>query len=340
MIDEVTRWNARVRLALAAQSVDPALTDTVLAEVAQHCADSGESPEDAFGIPEAYAAAVAGERVPPEERLRLRGGRTPAATFRAALAPIGAAALVAGACLWVADGPAPALTPGGLAGSSFIAIALTGGHLAATASRSRRRAAGWVLVAAATVLGATAFTFLSEKAFGHLPSPVLCLLGLALLGWATRDEPTADPEGVTVKPRTDARNTVGRERWLRQLTQLLEERHAVPRARAEELTGEAAAHLAATERAPEEEFGPVELYALRRSEEESPRPRWWLRSDIQNATLAVILTGCLVSNLASGGPFWQTALASGALAVTLALLAIPLVRRQLVRRQRNGSLQR
>ncbi|MCX4820388.1 hypothetical protein OG883_10795 [Streptomyces sp. NBC_01142] len=328
MTDEVTRWNARVRLALAAQSVDSTLTDTVLEEVAQHCADSGESPEDAFGMPEAYAATVVSERFPPEERLRHRGRQTPAATIRAALAPIGTAALVAGACLWVANGFTLALTPGGLVGSSFIAVALTCGYLAATASRSRRRAAGWVLLAAATVLGATAFTVLSRRAFGHLPAPVLCLLGLALLGWATRDKPTADPEGVTMQPRTDTQNTVGREHWLRRLPQLLEERHAVPRARAAELTREATDHLAATERAPEEEFGPVELYALRLSEEESPRARWWLRSDIQNATLAVILTGYLVGNLASGGPFWHTALASGALAVTLALLAVPLVRRQ------------
>ncbi|MFI1395885.1 hypothetical protein [Streptomyces sp. NPDC020681] len=328
MTDEVTRWHARVRLALAAQSVDSTLTDTVLDEVAQHCADSGESPQDAFGTPEAYAATVVSERFPPEERLRHQRGQTPAATVRAALAPIGVAALVAGACLWVANGFTLALTPAGSIGSAFIAIALTGGHLALTASRFRRRAAGWVLLAAATVLGATAFTALSDKPFGHLPAPVLCVLGLALLWWATRNKPTADPEGVTMQPRTDTQKTVGRERWLRQLTQLLEERHAVPRARAAELTQEAADHLAATERAPEDEFGPVELYALRLSEEESPRTRWWLRNDIQNAILAVILTGYLVSNLASGGPFWQTALAAGALAVDLALLAAHLVRKQ------------
>ncbi|WP_328726671.1 hypothetical protein [Streptomyces sp. NBC_00259] len=335
MTDEVTRWNARVRLALAAQPVDSTLADTVLDEVAQHCADSGESPEDAFGSPEAYAASVVSERVPPEERLRHRGGQAPAATVRAALAPIGTAALVAGACLWIANGFTLALTPGGLVGSSFVAMALMGSHVAATASRSRRRIAGWVLVAVATVLGATAFTTLSQQVFGHLPAPALCLLGLALLGCATGNskptaepEPEPEPEGVTMQSRTDAQNTVGREHWLGRLTQLLEESHAVPRARAAELTREAADHLAATDRAPEEEFGPVELYALRLSEEESPRPRWWRRSDVQNAIFAVILTGYLVVNLASGGPFWQTALAAGALAVNLVLLAIPLVRKQ------------
>ncbi|MEV6397701.1 hypothetical protein AB0M39_23510 [Streptomyces sp. NPDC051907] len=328
MTDEATRWNARVRLALAAQSVDSALADTVLEEVAQHCADSGESPEDAFGRPEAYAATVVSERFGPEERLRLRDRQTPAATVRAVLVPIGTAALVAGACLWVMDGFTLALTPGGLVGSSFVAIALTGGCFAVTASRSRRRAAGWVLAAVATVLGATAFTALSHQAFGHLPAPVLCLLGLALLGWAARDRPTADSEGDTMHSRTDTQSTVGHELWLRRLTQLLEERHAVPRARAAELAREAADHLAAAERAPEEEFGPVELYALRLAEQESGRPRWYLRSDVQNAILAVILTGYLVANLASGGPVWQTALAAGALAVSLALLAVPLVRRQ------------
>ncbi|MCZ7456134.1 hypothetical protein [Streptomyces sp. WMMC940] len=328
MTDEIARWSAWVRLGLAAHSVDSALAEEVLEEVAQHCANSGESPEHAFGMPEAYAAAVVGERVPPEERLRHRDGRTPEATARAALAPIGTAALVAGACLWVADGFTLALTPAGLVGSPFIAVALTAGHFAAYTARPRRRAAGWVLVATATVLGATAFTALPDLALGHLPAPVLCLLGLVLLGWAIQDTRIADPAGVTMKPRTDAHTAVGSEQWLRQLTKRLEERHAVPRARVAELTREAADHLAATERAPDDEFGPVELYALRLSEEESPRARWWLRSDIQNATLVVIFTGYLAANVASGGPFWQTVLASGALAVSLALLAIPLVRRR------------
>ncbi|MEU6705409.1 hypothetical protein [Streptomyces wuyuanensis] len=333
MTDEVTRWNARVRLALAARSADSALADTVLAEVAQHCADSGERPEDAFGPPEAYAAAVVAERIPPEERLR-HTGVGPAATFRDALAPIGAAALVAGACLWAINGSTLSLTPGGLVGTSFVAVALAAGCLAVTAPGSRRRFAGWVIAAAATVLGAIAFTVLSKGAVGRLPTPVLCLLGLALLGWAARDRPTPDTEGVTMHSRTDARNTLGTEQWLGRLTDLLEERHAVPRTRAVELTREAAGHLTATGRAPEEEFGPVELYALRLSEEESPRARWWLRSDVQNAVLAVILTSYLVGNLAAGGPFWQTALAAGALAVCLALLAVPLLRRQRARSPR------
>ncbi|WP_328860724.1 hypothetical protein [Streptomyces sp. NBC_00306] len=333
MTDETTRWNARVRLALAAQSVDRTLADTVLDEVAQHCADSGESPEEAFGTPEAYAATVVGERLPPEERLRHR--IRPAATIRTALVPIGTAALVAGAGLWAMAGFTLSLTPAGLVGSSFVAVALAGGHFAATATRSRLRTAGRVLVAAATVLGATAFTTLSRETVGHLPAPALCLLGLALLGWATQDKDTADPEGETMQQRTGTPSTGGREEWLRRLLQLLEERHAVPRARAAELTREAADHLAATGHAPEEEFGPVELYALRLSEEESPRPRWWQRGDIQNAILAVILAGYLVANLASGGPFWQTALAAGALAVSLVLVALPAVRRQ-----RNGSSRR
>ncbi|MFD3682011.1 hypothetical protein [Streptomyces sp. NPDC058613] len=70
MSDPAIRWNARVRPALTARSADADTADTVLDEVAQHCAHSGESPEGAIHPPEEYAAAVTGERLPPEERLR------------------------------------------------------------------------------------------------------------------------------------------------------------------------------------------------------------------------------------------------------------------------------
>lgn len=129
-----------------------------------------------------------------------------------------------------------------------------------------------------------------------------------------------------MKPETDAPTTEERALWLARLTGLLEERHAIPRPRAAELTAEAAGHLDATGRAPEEEFGPVELYALRLSEGEAPRRPWWKRGAVPDAVLALLLTVYLVAGLASGGPLWQTVLAAVALAVNLALLATRLAR--------------
>ncbi|MFD9374344.1 hypothetical protein ACFWBH_02210 [Streptomyces sp. NPDC059999] len=339
MTDAATRWNARTRLALAARSVDSTTADAVLAEVEQHCVDSGESPEEAFGPPEEYAAAVASERVPPEERLRhARNDLTLVQAFRHAAVPVGLATLMIGAGLWMTNGPMPAVTPAALAGSSLIVMALAGGGIVSAIPNQTRRNLGWGAVAAATVIGAVAFTSLSDKPLGHLPAPLLCVLGLALLWTPMRAEPTEDTEGAVMKPRTDDLNPgdlntgdlhTGEHRtWPTRLPQLLTERHGIPRARAAELTKEATDHLDATGRAPEEEFGPVELYALRLSEEESPRTRWWKRDAVMEAALAVILAGYLLVALVSDGPIWQIALAAGALAVDLAILATRLSRKR------------
>ncbi|MFC9221976.1 hypothetical protein ACFT8W_14670 [Streptomyces hygroscopicus] len=138
-----------------------------------------------------------------------------------------------------------------------------------------------------------------------------------------------------MKSQTNARNEVRTEEWLRDLPQLLEERHGVPRLRAAELTHEAANHLTATGRAPHEEFELVELYALKLAEQEAgPRTRWWMRSDIQMAIGGVILAGYLLSSLVSGGPAWQTALAASALAVDLALLTADVLRKRSARASR------
>ncbi|MER5777420.1 hypothetical protein ABT144_24650 [Streptomyces sp. NPDC002039] len=349
MTDAATRWHARTRLALAARSVDSTTADAVLAEVEQHCVDSGESPEEAFGPPEEYAAAVLGERIAPEERLRhARNDLTPAQALCRACAPVGLASLTVGAGLWITNGLMSAVTPGALAGSSLVAMALAGGGIVSTIRNRPRRALGWGAVATTTVIGAVLFTSLSDRPLGHLPSPLLCVLGLVLLWTAIWAEPTENSEGAPMKPRTDGLNTGGlntgdlnagdlntddlnadeRRAWLGRLPQLLTERHAISRARAAELTKEAADHLDAGGRAPEEEFGPVELYALRLSEAESPRARWWKRDAVLEAALAVILAGYLVVAMVSGGPVWQIALAAGALAVDLAILGTRLARKR------------
>ncbi|MGW8970045.1 hypothetical protein [Streptomyces platensis] len=326
MTDLTSRWKARARLALAGQSVDRATADMVLDEVDLHCAQSGETPEVAFGAPEEYAAAVARDRVPPEERTdRHWDGLTRADHISAALAQTGVAVLVAGVCVWVRDGTMLTVTPAGVVGSALLGVAIPSACLAATLASSRvRGAVRWGSGAvAALLLSAGAFTYLPTASYGRLPVPALCALGVLLLWSAARYKPVPDHKERTMASQTLPGN------WLVDLPRLLEERHGLSRSRAAELTREATHHLTATGRSPQEEFGPVELYALQLAEGQSvPRTRWWMRHDVQAAALAVILVGYLVSHLASAGPAWQTVLAAAALATELALLTVSLLRKR------------
>ncbi|KUN03528.1 hypothetical protein AQI95_23865 [Streptomyces yokosukanensis] len=317
MTDANTRWNARTRLALAARSVDMATADMVLDEVEQHCADSGETPEDAFGEPEEYAAAVVRERLPPEDRTGRRwDGLTRVDHESAALAQTGVAALVAGGCLWMWRGTLADVTSAGLAGGVLLGVAVPSACLTATLSRSRARGVlGWGSATLITLLlAAAAFTVLPTTSLGRFPAPALCALGVALLWAAARHDRDPDPEELTVTSQTLPEN------WLVDLPRLLEERHGLSRDRAAELTREAAHHLTATGRDAEKEFGAVELYALRLAEEQpAPRARWWTNKDVQAAVRVALFVTYLVSNLASHGPMWQTVLAAVALATELAL---------------------
>ncbi|MEU8585787.1 hypothetical protein AB0C59_02055 [Streptomyces sp. NPDC048664] len=323
-----TRWKARLALALARRSVDRVTVDAVLDEVDQHCAQSGERPEEAFGSAEEYAAAVVRDRQPPEQRAHRRwDGTTFTDHVRVALAQTGIAALVGGACTWAWAGTRPTVTPAALAGGALTGVALLSACLAASLAGSRVRGSiGWgVGAAAAVVAAAAAFTRLPTTSLGRPPAPALCVLGILMLWAAARHEPTRTPtpdeSAMPPPPRS--------ENWLVTLPRLLEERHGLSRARATALAGEAARHLAATGRAPEEEFGPVEVYALRLAEEQSaPRARRWTRGDAQAALLAVVLAGYLAANLASGGPLWLTVLAAVALATQVALLGAEVRRKR------------
>ncbi|MGP3944381.1 hypothetical protein [Streptomyces sp. 6N106] len=335
MTDETTQWNARTRLALAARSVDTTTADTVLDEVAQHCADSGETPYEAFGTPDEYADTVISERIPPEARAGLHAdGLTRADHLSSALAQTGVVTLIAGVFLWGGSGTMLSVTPAGLTGSALTAVALISACLALTFSGSRlRAAAAWGLTAlVAVMLAAVAFTTLPITRLGRLPTPALCMLGVVLLWSATRSGPVSHHEGVTMTRQTDAHSRD--EDWLRELHQLLRQRHAISHDRAAELTRDAAHHLIATGGAPQDEFGPVELYALKLAEQERSGSRWWLRQDVQAVIVVLITLGYLVSNLLSDGPLWQTIVASAALAGSLASLVFDLRRKRPIRSSR------
>ncbi|MBL1111424.1 hypothetical protein JK364_03220 [Streptomyces sp. 110] len=278
--ETVEVWYARARLTLATRSVPRETADTVLNEVGQHCAESGEHPREAFGSPAEFAATVATERVPDQIRaIYDRDGLTPADRLSGVFGSLGMSTVVVGLLLWISAGGTLTLTKAGLAGTAVTALALATAFVAAHGPRSgaRRRAVGWWFASAATtILAAIAFTTLPRTGLGTLPTPIICLAGIVLMAiwFAVPGKPTGEG-GLDITPET----VHSSEDWLRNLPRLLEEQHGLPRARAAELTEEAARHVIDAERAPWDEFGPVGLYALRLAEQEPSRVRRLTRGD-------------------------------------------------------------
>ncbi|OEV04776.1 hypothetical protein [Streptomyces oceani] len=307
--DIPTGWEARARDALAERSVPGDLADTVLAEVAQHCADSGERPSAAFGLPQDFADTVVHERLPEDVRDRHQPD-APAHHGNAVCAQLGLMCLVLGGYLTVARGWLVDLTVAGLVGLPLVAGAVWSLHGVAHARHAAapKRA---VAYGAGALLGvasaAVAFTQGPDTVVGPVPPPALAASGLALLGWALFRQP---PENRA--PRDEPLPT---EAWLRRLPRLLEMRYELPRARAAELAEEASRHLAESRTEAEEEFGPVAVYASRLAKGETPQERWWQREDLRMGAGTAMVSLYLLDQLHGDMSPWLIALA----AVTTAL---------------------
>ena len=267
MTSDPEQWKARARLELARRGVGKDLADTVLAEVDEHCADSGADPATAFGPPGAFADTVLHERVPPERRADLdRFGLTGGERRSEVIAQLGLFLALAGVVGWVGTGLLIPLTVAGLVGSVVLIAAVTAAlyavHEARAGGRPRAMALSWCVVAVLGVLAALAFTGLPKAQLGVLPAPVITVAGVALLWWGL----TRNSAGTPLPEPADA------EQWLAQLRVLLVGRHHISRARAAELTAEAAAQLHDTGAAPAEEFGPADRYAVTLAGNEPVRP--------------------------------------------------------------------
>ncbi|GAB3356001.1 HAAS signaling domain-containing protein [Modestobacter lapidis] len=174
MTDPTARYCNDLLVALRMADVPGPRIGEVLTEVRGHLAESGEDPVEAFGAPEEYAAALAGDRALTAPAERLRSGLT------------GAAFTLGG--WWLADG-ATTLATGGPA--ELGPVPLVAAALAAAAapwaleqlvSRSRARLARGVLAIAAAVAALTALGLLLNDRVGWaVPAPVPLVLGLALL---------------------------------------------------------------------------------------------------------------------------------------------------------------
>ncbi|MCQ8832075.1 hypothetical protein [Streptomyces malaysiensis] len=321
MTETMDAWEFRTRLALAERSVGKDVGDTVLAEVAAHCAESGERPEDAFGLPEDFAETVASERLP----AGTPAGNDPDALTTAdyvftVTGVLGWMTFVVGAYLFVAKGLVIDLTAATLVGCTVVATAVATLHGVQVTlhAGSRARAAGCGLATlVAVILAAVAFVEGPDTVIAHVPTPAICAVGLLLPAWALLYNP----------PTAPTHEELPSEAWLRKLPQLLEGRHALPRARAAELTREASRHVTEAGCEPEEEFGPVTTYARQLAEAEAPRQHWWLRNDVRSAVSTVFLGAFLVNNLYSHGPIWLTVVAALGTYAAAALLTGHLRRR-------------
>ncbi|WP_055549125.1 hypothetical protein [Streptomyces sp. NBRC 110028] len=306
MSESADTWEFRTRLALAERSVGDDVSDSLLAEVAAHCAESGESPEEVFGRPDDFAESVAAERLPADAG----AGGDPDAWTRtdyafAVTAQWGLMAFMAGAYALVTSGLMADVTAAALIGCAAVATAVAAlyGARFALHSGSRVRATACAVGAlVAIVLAAVAFVEGPHTVIAPVPTPALCALGVALPAWALFSRPSA-----TAAP---APERLSSEAWLRKLPQLLRGRHALPRTRAAELTREAGRHLAETGSEPEEEFGPVAAYARRLARAEAPRQHWWQRNDVREAISTALFGTYLLNNLHRHGPVWLSVVAA------------------------------
>jgi hypothetical protein len=265
-------WSDRARLELALLGVDAALIGVVLTEVGQHCADSGEAPEEAFGTPADFAAEIVAERVPPADRAkRDRGGTTVFEAWSSVIAQFALTTVLVGVLAWIKEGLIIPLTVAGLVGVPIAYAARLSMLYASTIARRigkpRTVIPAWIATGVLVLLAAYALVELSHETVGSMPAPLFLVAGGLLAWWGYRRESASDLTKATESA----------EEWLDELRGLLEGRHDVSRARADDLVKEAAQHLATSERTPQEEFGPVDEYAMTVAEHQPAAPLWWQR---------------------------------------------------------------
>jgi len=162
-------WQQELVLALRLRDVPGRRIGEVLAEVEAHCADSGQSPAEAFGDPQAYAA----QATPAGRRLPVRSW------FPQAVAtPLGVVALLEGTVA-VVDGVRAALTAGGL-----LSVLATVVMVAAVVLRFddvvRRPWRSWLAISLAFVV-VTVLPALLPAVVVTLPAQPLIAAGLLLL---------------------------------------------------------------------------------------------------------------------------------------------------------------
>ncbi|MGR3932811.1 hypothetical protein [Streptomyces sp. BRA346] len=241
---------------------------------------------DTFGRPDDFAEAVANERQPADVRAAGDPDAMTATDYAVAVTgQLGLMTFGAGAYEFVTNGLMTSLTTSALLGCVAIA---------------------------AVALAAVALVEGPDTVIAHVPTPAICALGILLPAWVLFSKP----------PTAPAHERLPSEAWLHKLPRLLEGCHALPRARAAELTREASRQLAESGREPEDEFGPVAAYARQLAKAKAPRQHWWQRNDVRSAVGTAFFGVYLVNNLHDQGPMWLTLVAAvGTYTSTASLIA-------------------
>ncbi|MFD9484765.1 hypothetical protein ACFWBX_12315 [Streptomyces sp. NPDC059991] len=261
------RWAAQFELALACHHNPPdGLADEVLAEVHEIAAEAGRPLRKVVGEPNAYADTVAAERIS-ETRRSADGldGFAAGGRFTAGLVLAGFQAVLFGIVLWVSEGfwltaGWPELTGGALLAVLSVAVSGVLPELRA-AARLRAWRIALTAVCALVVTAAVLFTSVPSRSLVEVPAPALFGVGvlLAVAGFRLPDERA----GRWFLGRRAATEPVGDEAWLGRLEELLRGRHGYPPTAAARCREEARDHLRASGGCAAEEFGPVEVYAMR-----------------------------------------------------------------------------
>jgi hypothetical protein len=299
MIETFEMWEARARLQLAGRGIAHYDADPMMDDVRAHCAQSGQTPQEAFGTPEGFAAAAAAER-PASDRGRAdrhdmtAGDYVGGSVFVLTLALIPLSLF--GAYLY-GTWSLP-LNPARVAGLLLMAAAF----ITCQAGPSALRAAGYPRLAPWAYAGTAVIVVAAAGAFVGLPKtdlgsiPVWGIIVVAALGLFAQTRPSKPPRTPAVRATTApaATATDDPEHWFRRLDGLLVGRHDVPEARAAELVAEARAHLAAAGGPPTAEFGPVEEYAVTLADQEPVRVGPWWRGTTALILFALVQAGVLV----------------------------------------------
>jgi hypothetical protein len=273
-------WELQARVALADQGIGHRVVDPLIEHAKADCEESGQTPWEAIGSPEEFAATVATEHPRAQESFGKALGGTVFAVAGLTIPAAIFAAIRAGSFSFP-------VTAAGLTGSVmlFAALVMAFGVGPQLRERGFLRLANacWGATFLLVLATATAFVQLPRTAFTTVP--VIAVIGGALLlMWLLargqgEDEPEEPLDSATEGRVEDA------AAWFTRLNGLLIGRHDLPPARAEELVAEARAHLAdSAEKAPAAEFGPVATYAAELAEHEPLRqPPWW-----RNPTLMMV----------------------------------------------------
>ncbi|MGP9023136.1 hypothetical protein ACT1U9_32615 [Streptomyces sp. BR1] len=311
------RWAAQFELALVYRHNPPdGLADEVLAEVHEIAAEAGRPIREVVGEPNAYADTVAAERIS-ETRRSADGldGLAAGDRFTGGLVLAGGQAVLFGIALWVGKGfwltaGWPELTGGALLAVVSVAVSGVMPELRA-AARLRAWRIARAAVCALVVTTAVLFTSVPSRSLVEVPAPALFGVG-ALLAFAGFRLP-GERAGRWFLGRRAAAEPVGDDAWLARLETLLRGRHGYRPAAAARCREEARDHLRASGGDAAEEFGPVEVYAMRLADNPGRTSRSARAKLIPVAAMCALTVWCGYGLLTDPEPrsvwFWVKAVA-------------------------------